>query len=45
MPSLTNVYLPYAFEYKTDVTVTGSTYFIPLSLIDIGALANHKNLQ
>ena len=38
MPSLTDVYLPDAFWYKTDVTITGSTHFIPLSRIDIGAL-------
>ena len=38
MPSLTDVYLPGAFEYKNDVTITGSTHFIPLSRIDIGAL-------
>ena len=39
MPSLTNVYLTsYAFEYKYDVRITGSTHFIPLSPTDIGAL-------
>ena len=38
MPSLTNVVLPEAFEYKNDVTIRGSTHFIPLSRIDIGAL-------
>ena len=38
MPSLTNVDLPYAFKYKNDVTIRGSTYTIPLSRIDIGAL-------
>ena len=38
MPSLTDVYLPHAFYYKNDVTITGSTHFIPLSRIDIGAL-------
>ena len=43
MPRLTNVYLSsrYAFKSKTDVTITGSTYFIPLSRIDIGALRNY----
>ena len=45
MPNLTYVYLPYAFDYKLFVTIRGSTHFIPLSRIDIGALANHKNLQ
>ena len=38
MPSLTDVYLPQAFEYKDYVTITGSTHFIPLSPTDIGAL-------
>ena len=38
MPSLTDVYLPWAFEYRNDVTITGGTHFIPLSRLDIGAL-------
>ena len=38
MPSLTDVYLPWAFEYKNDVTIRGGTHFILLSRIDIGAL-------
>ena len=38
MSSLTNVVLPCAFNCKNDVTITGSTHFIPLSRIDIGAL-------
>ena len=38
MPNLTDVYLPDAFEYRNDVTLRGSTPFIPLSRIDIGAL-------
>ena len=38
MPSLTDVNLPIAFKYKDDVTIRGSTHFIPLSQIDIGAL-------
>ena len=38
MPSLTDVYLPDAFYYKNDITIRGSTHFIPLSRIDIGAL-------
>ena len=39
MPNLTDVILPQrAFEYKDDVTITGSTHFIPLSPTDIGAL-------
>ena len=46
MPRLTNVYLPEAFDYKDKtVTIRGSTHFIPLSRIDIGALAKHKNLK
>ena len=43
MPSLTDVYLPHAFYYKNDVTITGSTHFIPLSRIDIGALRRFFN--
>ena len=44
MPSLTDVYLTsYAFNYKNDVTITGSTHFIPLSRIDIGALQRYFN--
>ena len=39
MPRLTNVVLTSnSFTYKDDVTITGSTHFIPLSRIDIGAL-------
>ena len=40
MPNLTDVYLPWAFYYKDDVTITGSTHFILLSQLDIGALQN-----
>ena len=42
MPSLTDVNLSskYAFKYKTDVT-KNSTYFIPFSRIDIGALSRY----
>ena len=43
MPSLTDVYLPSAFISKKSVTITGSTHFIPLSRIDIGALQNKFN--
>ena len=43
MPSLTDVYLPYAFHYKKDVTIRGSTLFISLSRIDIGALQRFFN--
>ena len=43
MPSLTDVYLPNAFYYKNDVTIRGSTHFIPLSRIDIGALQRFFN--
>ena len=38
MPSLTDVVLPRTFDYKNDVTIRGSTGFIPLSLLGIGAL-------
>ena len=31
MPSLTDVYLPYAFYYRNDVITRGSTHFIPLT--------------
>ena len=41
MPNLTNVSLPRAFDYKDDVTMRGSTHFIPLSPIDIGALQRY----
>ena len=41
MPSLTDVNLTsYAFRYKDDITLKGSTHFILLSRIDIGALAS-----
>ena len=45
MPSLNNVYLPGAFKYKTDVTIRGSTYIIPLSQIVIGTLYPFFNIQ
>ena len=39
MPNLNNVVLTrYTFTYKNDVTITGSTRFIPLLSTDIGAL-------
>ena len=38
MPNLTDVYLSDPFDYKNHVTIRGSTHFIPLSRIDIGAL-------
>ena len=38
MPNLTDVYLTEAFKYKDDVTIVGSTHFIPLLRIDIGHL-------
>ena len=41
MPNLTDVDLPNAFGYKDDVTMRGSTYIIPLSRIDIGALQRY----
>ena len=44
MPSLTDVYLPEAFEYKDDVTMRGSTHFIPLSQIDIGEFGYYSGL-
>ena len=43
MPHLTDVYLLLAFQYKTDVTIRGSTHFTPLSPIDIGALQRFFN--
>ena len=43
MPSLTDVYLPKAFYYKNDVTITGSVPFTPLSPLDIGALRRYFN--
>ena len=45
MPSLTDVVLPYAFQYKDDVTIRGSTHIIPLSRIVIGALYPFFNIQ
>ena len=42
MPSLTDVVLPVAFEYKDDVTMRGGTHFIPLSRIDIGELGYYR---
>ena len=45
MPSLTDVYLPKAFGYKTDVTIRGGTHFIPLSRLVIGALYPFFNIQ
>ena len=44
MPSLTDVYLPHAFLYTNDVTIRGSTHFILLSQIDIGAFENNNKL-
>ena len=44
MPSLTDVYLGWAFYYKDDVTITGSTHFTPLSRIDIGHLSIYLNV-
>ena len=45
MPNLINVYLPYAFGYKNDVTVRGSVSFTPLSRIVIGALYPFFKIQ
>ena len=45
MPSLTDVDLPYAFSYKNNVTVSGSTHFILLSFIVIGALYPFFKIQ
>ena len=44
MPSLTNLHLPYAFNYRNNVTMRGGSECIPLSRIDIGALGTHPNL-
>ena len=38
MPNLTDVYLSDPFDYKNHVTIRGSTHFISLSRIGIGAL-------
>ena len=38
MPNLTDVVLSRPSHYKNDVTIRGSTHFIPLSPTDIGAL-------
>ena len=43
MPNLYVVYLPNAFDYKNDVTIIGSTHFIPLSHTGIGALQRLLN--
>ena len=45
MPNLIDIYLPNAFCYKTDVTIVGSTHFIPLSRLVIGALYPFFNIQ
>ena len=39
------MYLPKAFKYKNDVTITGGTHFIPLSQIVIGSLYPFFNIQ
>ena len=44
MPSLTNVDLPCAFNYKSDVTIKGSAHFIPLSHPQISAPLNASSL-
>ena len=43
MPRINYVYLPDAFDYGSDVTITGSTHFIPLSQIGIGDLRTYFN--
>ena len=46
MPNLTNVTLTkYAFDYKNDVTIRGSTGFIPLSELVIGDFYQFFNIQ
>ena len=45
MPSLTDVYLPYAFSLKINVTVSGSTHCIPLSQLVIGDLYPFFRIQ
>ena len=45
MPSLTDVYLPRAFDYKTDVTVRGSTHFTSPSQLVIGDLYPFFRIQ
>ena len=44
MPSLSNVILPDAFDYKNDFTIRGSAHCILLSQIDIGAFENINKL-
>ena len=44
MPSLTDVYLPEAFQYTNDLTRRGSNEYVSLSHLDIGALGSHSNL-
>ena len=45
MPRLTTVTLisGRAFQYKSDVTIRGSTHFTPPSPLDIGALQRFFN--
>ena len=46
MPNLTNVTLTkYAFDYKNDVTIRGSTGFIPLSELVIGDFYQFFNIK
>ena len=46
MPNLTNVTLTkYAFDYKNDVTIRGSTGFIPLSELVIGDFYHFFSIQ
>ena len=46
MPNLTNVTLTkYAFDYKNDVTIRGSTGFTPLSELVIGDFYQFFNIQ
>ena len=44
MPSLTDVYLPYAFLYKDDVTLNGDERSHGW-VLDVGALEDHPNLM
>ena len=45
MPKLVMVSIPRAFSHMTDYTITGGTCFVPLSRIDIGALADNYHFK
>lgn len=43
MPNLVSVQLLYGLWYVEDITITGSSYSIPLSCIDVGTLEQYVN--